>query len=161
MIYLATPVLFLVAGIGLALVLRVRAQERELLGEPVTVELVGRPRRVVTALLVVLLLAVFLWVERADLARAAGLAVPPVLGVLLVHFLRPAAHDRVLGTRGLRCGWWVLSFEELPEWRLMGDHLRFYARREWQAVHAPAELHAELLPVLRSVAGDRESTFNQ
>jgi hypothetical protein len=84
------------------------------------------------------------------LAVAASSDVPdgPALFVLmqallLVHLL-PAAGDSVLGTRGVRSGWEARRFDELEEWLLAGDYLRWRLRGEWLACAAPAALHAEL-----------------
>jgi hypothetical protein len=88
------------------------------------------------------------WLWSATLALAAGLLL-----------LSPGPHRQRLGERGVQRGWDARSFDELEEWRVSGDHLRFKVDGEWTAASAPAALHAELREKLRRLRPDHESRF--
>jgi len=147
----------LAACFGLGLVLSVRSRERARVGDVLEAVLPGRRARAWSGLA---LAVPFAWMAAEEPVVGATLA---LLGILLVavHFLRPGADDRVCGDRGVRHGWSVRGFDELEEWRLIGDHLRFRLHGEWTAVDLASERQAPVLERLRAVAGDRESAFNQ
>jgi len=88
------------------------------------------------------------WLWSATLALASG-----------VLLLSPGPQRQRLGERGVQRGWDVRSFDELEEWRVSGDHLRFKVNGEWTAASAPAALHAELREKLRRLRPDHESRF--
>ena len=90
---------------------------------------------------------------------ALGWTIPPLATAIAFVILRPASADRICGTKGVRRGWYVRSFEQLEEWRLTGDHLRFRLRGEWEAVPLAAARHDEFGQRLRAAAPDRESSF--
>ena len=134
----------------------VHLQERSRVGEVLDRVRGGRTMRIVVALLVLGVQA-YATVEGEHLHRGLSL---PLLGLALGFvLLRPSRGDRVCGTRGVRCGWSVLSHRDLEEWRLNGDHLRFRLRGEWESVGLPHGLHERVEPHLREVAPDRESPF--
>ena len=98
----------------------------------------------------------------AFFASGATLMLPAVVTLvagLAITWLRPGSDDHVFGTEGVRRGWFARRFDELDEWRLTGEHLRWKLRGEWQAVSVPAERREGLRGVLESVAADRESRF--
>ena len=76
----------------------------------------------------------------------------PALSVLafsaFLSFLYPGGGDSVVGARGVQVGWYARRFDEIEEWRLIGQHLRWRLRGEWVACSAPAELHARLRSLL-------------
>ncbi len=149
--------LFPIALGSLLFVLSVRRAERELVGDIVGMAVPARaPRHVATGAIAVL-------GALAVPSGGAGLvwALLSLAAVLAVNELRPSAGDRICGSRGVRRGFSVRSFEELEEWRLIGDHLRFRLYGEWTAVPVPAAARDPLLGRLRELAGDRESVFNQ
>lgn len=88
------------------------------------------------------------WLWSATLALAAALLL-----------LSPGPHRQRLGERGVQRGWDARGFDELEEWRVSGDHLRFKVDGEWTAARAPAALHAELREKLRRLRPDHESRF--
>jgi hypothetical protein len=71
----------------------------------------------------------------------------------------PRAEDSVYGEAGVRCGWFARRFEDLEEWRLTGDHLRWRVGGEWLSSSVPAELQLELRERLERECPDRESRF--
>ena len=113
-------------------------------------------RNLSTALLVIIAGCALVWSE-ANLVPFL-----PMMAVgLLINVLRPREFDRVTGTEGVRAGWNARRYEELEEWRITGDHLRFKLFDQWTAVplsvDAQAPIHARLL----ECAPERESSFNQ
>jgi hypothetical protein len=73
----------------------------------------------------------------------------------------PSFGDSILGERGVRRGWVARRFEQVEEWRLTGEHLRWKAAGEWLACRAPAELHGELREKLSKLCPGRESPFSR
>ncbi len=115
-----------------------------------------------------------LWLRRALLAgpQAAVLAIlllrgdlpqEPVveclmLGILLA-WLTPGFHDAILGDAGVQRGWIARRFEDLEEWRLAGEHLRFRLDGEWTSVPCPPSEQPRIREALLSVNSARESRF--
>ncbi len=87
----------------------------------------------------------------------------PALAVLVFAALliarSPSFRDSLLGERGVQVGWHARRFEELEEWRLIGDHLRWKLFGTWVACDAPTALHAELRAKLTQLAPERERRF--
>ncbi|MCA8979320.1 MAG: hypothetical protein H6831_03195 [Planctomycetes bacterium] len=82
-----------------------------------------------------------------------------VLG-MFVSALSPRASSRALGPTGVISGWTSARFQDLEEWRLSGDHLRFrLPGRLWDALEVPPERHAELRAQLERAAPGRESRY--
>ena len=86
----------------------------------------------------------------------AGLMLLPVLGLI---GLGAGFQDAVLGDCGVQRGWLSRRFEELEEWRLAGDHLRFRLQGEWTSVPCPPERQAGLRAELLRLNPQRESPF--
>jgi len=135
-----------------------RARLGAAVGTPRVVVRPARPARRVY-LAAVVGLAVWLLVSDAGVPVAPSLVVLG-LGVALV-LIAPGAQDSVLGSSGVQYGWHARRFEQLEEWRLTGDHLRWRLFDEWIAAHAPAELHAELRTQLTAANAERESRFQR
>jgi hypothetical protein len=72
----------------------------------------------------------------------------------------PGFHDAVCGEEGVQRGWHARRFEELEEWRLIGDHLRFRLFGEWTSVPLPANDQPRIREKLLAIAPTRESRFN-
>jgi len=53
----------------------------------------------------------------------------------------------------------VRRFEDLEEWRLTGDHLRWKLFGEWQACEVPSAESESLRTKLEQLIPDRESRF--
>jgi hypothetical protein len=84
------------------------------------------------------------------------------LGSSLAAFaLTPGARDSWLGSSGVRVGFQARRYEELEEWRLIGDHLRWKLFGTWIASDLPKEQHATLRETLERLAPERESRFNR
>ena len=77
----------------------------------------------------------------------------------LVAWLSPGFHDAVCGSTGVQRGWHARRFEDLEEWRLAGDHLRFRLFGEWTSVPLPVEDQVRVREVLARVNPKRESVF--
>ena len=73
--------------------------------------------------------------------------------------MRPSFEDHEFGTTGVRRGWFARRFDELDEWRLTGEHLRWRLYGVWLATEVPTEFHAELRARLEEIAPERESRF--
>ena len=72
-----------------------------------------------------------------------------------------SAGDQACGADGVRSGVWALSYSDLEEWRLTGEHLRFRYGGVWRAVMIPAELQGPLRSRLEEVSGGSESCFKR
>lgn len=83
-----------------------------------------------------------------------------VVPALVLQLARPSFGDRVCAEGGVRSGWFWQRYEQLEEWRLSGDHLRFKVRGEWLAVDLPRAEHARVRARLLERAADRESRFH-
>ena len=142
--------------LGIALALRVRARERAVLGEVVARS--GRGLRARWPWLAAAAAGgVCAVLGRAELTLAWTL--PPILLAIWFLVVHPGADDRVAGRNGVRRGWYVRALQDLEEWRLTGDHLRFRLRGPWEAVPLPVALHQEFAEKLRALAPGRESRF--
>ena len=80
------------------------------------------------------------------------------LGAITLSF---SAGDQACGTHGVRSGVWALSYCDLEEWRLTGEHLRFRYGGVWRAVMIPAELQGPLRSRLEEALGSSESRFKR
>lgn len=150
--------LAVILGAAVVVLAALRARLRSTVGATKVVERPGRRARI--AYYVALALA-------AALVAFAGVGVPlePALVVLALGAalaaLAPGELDSALGARGVQQGWHARRFEELEEWRLTGDHLRWRLFGEWVATHAPAALHADLRAQLAAANPGRESRFQR
>lgn len=81
-----------------------------------------------------------------------------LLGILLV-WVTPGFHDAVLGELGVQRGWFARRFEDLEEWRLAGDHLRFRLDGEWTSVPCPPGEQVRIRETLLAVNPAGESRF--
>ena len=142
----------LVAG---ALVVRARARARVgaplQAGSPPLQPLARRGSLVLLALLAALA-ALTPGVSFGPASVVLGLA-----GVSLL--LSPPANEAVVGEHGVRSGWHAAGYEELAEWRLTGEHLRWRAGTGWHSVPLAPEHHAAARARLAERAPDRESRF--
>lgn len=141
---------------GILLAVRARTRQPAVVGEVIASELGSPLSRVATA---ALLVAAAIWLFVSVGPGAAGGELGLLVGALVFAIVRPSFADRVSGTLGVRRGWQLLRHEELEEWRLIGEHLRFRLDGEWTAVPVPVERQAALRERLVSVAPDRESAF--
>ncbi len=96
------------------------------------------------------------WREQGDAAPLSA----ALLGVLsLLAFITPSGESQRVAEHGVRRGFDSKRFEELEEWRLTGEHLRWKLDGEWLACRAPTELHAALRAKLVALNPERESRF--
>jgi len=92
-------------------------------------------------------------------------AVPVVLATALLLMglalvlLVPGLQDATCGATGLRRGLQVRAYEELEEWRLVGEHLRFRLLGEWTSVPCPPAVQERVRERLLEVCPERESPF--
>ena len=89
------------------------------------------------------------------LAFAFSLLSTAALMLLFTSGLR----DSTLAENGVRAGWFVRRYEDLEEWRLTGDHLRWKLLGEWQACEVPPAECESLRTKLEQLIPDRESRF--
>jgi hypothetical protein len=130
---------------------------RSTLGTPISVVRGGRRERWLGALALLAVAGIVGWAGPREVAVAAL----PALGLALVlQGLRPSFGDRVCTETGVRSGWFWRRHEQLEEWRLSGDHLRFRVRGDWLAVDLPRQHHAAMRERLARLIPDRESRFS-
>lgn len=132
------------------------ARRRAKVGAPIAV---ARPWRAAKLALLggyVVLLAALLF--QRDLSPLPVVIVVGLSAALVA--LTPGFHDAICGEEGVQRGWHARRFEELEEWRLIGDHLRFRLFGEWTSVPLPAALHPRIREKLLALAAERESRFN-
>jgi hypothetical protein len=151
------PVLFELV-VGVLVVGAIRARNRRTVGRVFAEERPGRRWRLCAAsgLLLGCFVAILLAGADAKVVQFAGLLFLPALGLV---WLGTGFHDAVLGESGVQRGWLSRRFEELEEWRLAGDHLRFRLLGEWTSVPCPPERQAELRAELQRLNPARESPF--
>jgi len=94
---------------------------------------------------------------RADLPQDVA-AECLMLGILLA-WITPGSNDAVLGEDGVRRGWSARRFQDLEEWRLTGEHLRFRLEGEWTAVPCPPAQQARVREMLIAANAAGESRF--
>ena len=106
--------------------------------------------------------ATLLLVAVLSLAFGGSLAPEAVLtlsmGILLLA-LAPSMDDRAVGADGVLVGWDARRYEELEEWRLTGEHLRFKLRGVWTAVPVPEALQREVRGKLEERIPERQSVY--
>ena len=148
-----TSLLFL-AGVAGTLALRGSAFAR--VGEPLHVHRSGGPYRLLRSLPLAALAIAAILVPGAP--TLTGLLV--LLLALGLVLLTPGPEDSAVGADGVRAGWEAARYDELEEWRLTGEHLRWRKRGgAWVSSRLPAELQAPVRERLTAVAPDRESRF--
>jgi len=79
----------------------------------------------------------------------------------LLTVLAPGTDDQACGENGVSRGWFGLRYDELEEWRLSGQHLRFRMFGEWTAVEVPSEKRGRVRAILARVARDAESRYRE
>lgn len=75
--------------------------------------------------------------------------------------VQPSFADSRCGESGVQVGWHARRFDELVEWRLTGDHLRWRLGSNWIACNLPVNEHARLRERLERLAPGRESPFTR
>lgn len=148
------PLAILLPGLVLTLTLttRARAQVGAVIAQ-------ARPwRRLRVSTLIGLHVAVLAFViARQDLALDPAIE---CLGLgILVTWFAPGFQDAICGEGGVQRGWYARRYEELEEWRLTGEHLRFRLFGEWTSVPLPAGEQPRIRELLTRVCPDRESRF--
>lgn len=147
-----------VEGLGaLVVVFAVRARQRKKTGAARYSSCAPRHYRNVASVLVAAALVALL-LRGGELALPGGTA---LLAALACLWLRPHAGDEVFGAEGVQRGWQARSFDELEEWRLTGDHLRFRIGPTWLAVGLPAREHAGVRELLLERRPEAESRFSR
>jgi hypothetical protein len=81
-----------------------------------------------------------------------------MLGVLLA-WITPGSQDAVLGELGVRRGWSARRFDQIEEWRLTGEHLRFRLAGEWTSVPCPPPQQPRVRAMLVEANAAAESRF--
>jgi hypothetical protein len=151
------PVLFELV-VGLIVVSAIRARNRRTIGNEIAAERPGkRLRQVGASVLLLLVFAALLLAGPAT--RVIGFAALMLLPALGLVWFGTGFQDAVLGASGVQRGWESRRLDELEEWRLAGDHLRFRLRGEWTSVPCPQERQPELRAELLRLNPQRESPF--
>ena len=94
----------------------------------------------------------------ADLGVPVSLAFGVLATAAVMLLCTSGLRDTVLAENGVRAGWFVRRFEELEEWRLTGDHLRWRLFGEWQACEVPPDQRADLRAKLEQSHPELERT---
>jgi hypothetical protein len=149
------PVLFELV-VGVLVVAAIRARNARTLGRVLAEERPGRRLRLCAAstLLLAVFAAVLLARPDTRVVEFAGLLLLPALGLV---WFGTGFQDAVLGDTGVQRGWQSRRFEELEEWRLAGEQLRFRLQGEWTCVPCPSERHPDLRLELQRLNPGRES----
>ncbi len=142
--------------VAFGLVLLLRSKRQAVIGEE---RFVQRGPRSVSLVLLAAVLAVF-FVSLSSPAEGRTLTLTLLVAGAAVLWLQPRPDDGAFGALGVRYGWSARRFEDLEEWRLTGDHLRFRLRGEWVAVDLPRGEHVAVRALLAGKCGDRESRFS-
>jgi hypothetical protein len=87
------------------------------------------------------------------------LVLESLLLAVLIVWVTPGFEDAVLGEYGVQRGWSSRRFEDLEEWRLAGDHLRFRLHGEWTSVPCPPAEQVGLRETLLAANAAGESRF--
>ncbi|MFN0242581.1 MAG: hypothetical protein ACKVWV_06780 [Planctomycetota bacterium] len=94
---------------------------------------------------------------------AGSLPLGPVatcVGVAIVlAYVTPGLKDAVCGEDGVQRGYYARTFDELEEWRLAGEHLRFRLFGEWTSVPLPSADQPRIRAKLLASCPERESRF--
>jgi hypothetical protein len=148
------PIPLLVGGLCVTVLLFLRA--RAVVGPAISAERPGSVLRksVLIGLQGLVLAAVLV----ADDLRPADV-VPPIALAMLLVVCTPGFDDATSGETGVRRGFYARRYEELEEWRLMGEHLRFRLFGEWTSAPLPASEHPRIRAKLESLCPERESQF--
>lgn len=129
---------------------------RAAVGRAIAIERPGRwLRRALVAGSQAAVLAIVL--ARGDLPQDPA-AECLMLGILLA-WITPGSKDAVLGEDGVRRGWSARRFQDLEEWRLTGEHLRFRLQGEWTSVPCPPAQQARVREMLLAANESGESRF--
>lgn len=151
---LALCLAFLAAGLALTLILVTKA--RRTIGEPIAVERPSkRLRRMVLLGAQAIVLAVV--AMKGDLPLAW--VVPCMVLAAAIVIFAPGFKDAVCGDTGVQRGWYARRFENLEEWRMTGEHLRFRLFGEWTSVPLPAASQPKIREKLLQLCPTRESRF--
>ncbi|QDU66894.1 hypothetical protein [Engelhardtia mirabilis] len=136
--------------------LRLRARAQRLLGEQLGAEWGRVWSRFAVA---VPAATAAIWIALSVGLASAAPELALLVGAVVLVIVRPSFDDRVCGSLGLRAGWHVLAHDELEEWRLIGEHLRFRLFGEWVAVPLPVEHQVAVRERLVALVPERESAF--
>ena len=154
---LAAPLVVgqMLVGLGLALALSLRMARDPKVGEPIHVVRDSGGAKPVLLAVETGLLIVGLAADPFPTTHAAFV----LLGAMALTALSPGVHDQACGELGVYRGWFGRRYDELEEWRLAGDHLRFRMLGEWTSVRLPRERHARVRAILERAAPGRESPY--
>jgi hypothetical protein len=98
------------------------------------------------------------WALQSGLLPATGTLLLVVPALCLVVAM-PGRLDAILGEQGVARGFEARRFEDLEEWRLTGDHLRWKLHGEWTSSPCPAAEHDAWRRLLEARCGAAESRF--
>lgn len=147
----------LVTLFALTIVTRMRLRRDSRVGKPIHVRLDSRGfKPVLFALEVGLLLTVWRIPDFPTFSASLTL-----LASMLLTAFTPGPGDSAFGDRGVMRGWYGRRYEELEEWRLTGEHLRFRLFGEWTSVEVPRNQVSRLRQILTRVAAGSESPFRE
>ena len=143
----------LITVVGLGVVASVRMHREPKIGKPIAVRYDScgvKPAlfAVETGLLLIAL--------TADPFPTAH-SVLALYGAFMLTWIAPGAADQGCGEEGVFRGWFGRRYEDLEEWRLTGDHLRFRLLGEWGAVEVPRDKAGHVRSILERLVPERES----
>lgn len=142
-------------AIALASVIGSRRSARRAVGETIHAVRASRARKAARAASAIVALAL----SASWPAPMGAIGALLALVSLALAVLSPEELERVCGTDGVRSGWESARYEDLVEWRLTGDHLRFRARGEWTAVDLPRASQELVRERLEARCAAAESRF--
>ena len=145
------------AALGLCFCMLLRRQIAGALGAVQHAVRPASPARKLSLAIWVAALGALLFVA-PELRAPALLLLASALGI---HLARPGFEDSVYGASGVQRGWFARRFEDLDEWRLTGQHLRWKLYGDWQATEVPPGEHDGLRARLMASIPERESAFKR
>jgi len=144
----------IVASVGLIWVARLRLARDRKLGRPLVLIRDSAGVKPVLLASVCALAIVSYWNSQARMEAFVAL-----YGALMLAWLSPGFRDRACGETGVIYGWYGRAYEDLEEWRLTGEHLRFKMNGEWAAVEVERDVRTKLRQVLEAKAPETESSY--
>lgn len=141
---------------GLTLTLAMIARARRAVGQPIAAEHPQRRARQL-ALIGAQAIALALVLARRDLPLE--LVIPCLILAATLAAIAPGFSDAICGETGVQRGWYARRFEDLEEWRMIGEHLRFRLFGEWTSVPLPPNEQPKIREKLLTLCPARESRF--
>ena len=141
---------------GLLLTVGMVVHARRTVGPPISSE---RPKKAARRAVILAAQAIVLAIVAARGELPLPYVVPCIALAAAIVWFAPGFKDAVCGETGVQRGWYARRFENLEEWRMTGEHLRFRLFGQWTAVPLPAPEQPRIREKLLQLCPARESRF--